>query len=160
VLLEIGVGCCRWALRLRFGSQCVYIFVLGRVSLWGFGGAWWWCVCRCGWWRYGVGWWFGGGLIGRVFRLGSFLGVGVLVGWPVMIGGDVTWQCILGVGVRGGCAVDGMRLLLGGDMSMGVLGATKVCVGGEVAMRGEVLIICQLCGIGGEGERVFWAGGV
>ena len=45
-------------------------------------------------------------------------------------------------------------------MSRGVLGATKVCVGGAVAVRGEVLFIWQLCGIGGVGEWGFWAGDV
>jgi len=58
-----------------------------------------------------------------------------------MVGGDVMWQCTLGVDVGGGWTVDDMRLLLAGGMSRGVLGATKVCVGGAVAMRGEVLII-------------------
>jgi len=147
VLLGIEVRCCRWTLLLRFVSQCVYIFVLGRVSLWGFGGVWWWCMYMCGCWRYGVGWWFGDGLVGRVFRCGSFLGVGVLVWWLVMAGGDVMWQCTLGVGVRGGCAVDCMRLLLGGGMFMGVLGATMVRVWDAMDMRGEVLIISPLGGI-------------
>ena len=45
-------------------------------------------------------------------------------------------------------------------MSRGVSGATKVCVGGAVSMRGEVLFICQLCGIGEMGEWGVWVGGV
>ena len=40
-------------------------------------------------------------------------------------------------------------------MSRGVLEATKMCVGGAVAMRGEGLFACRLCGTGGVGR---WGG--
>ena len=44
-------------------------------------------------------------------------------------------------------------------MSWGVLEGTKVCVGGALAMRGEVLFVCQLCGVG-VGVWGVWVGGV
>jgi len=44
-------------------------------------------------------------------------------------------------------------------MSWGVLGVTEVCVGGALAVRGEVLCVCKLCGIE-VGVWGVWVGGV
>ena len=75
MLLEIEVRCYRWARRIRFGSQCVYISLMGKVRLWGFGG----CgggVCI----GVGVGdMGSGGGLV--VVWLGGCLGAGVSWVW-------------------------------------------------------------------------------